>query len=153
MRQSSFAAARAEQVILIKVCSHSLGYLYLNPRPNPCNAQKIVQLDDRVQSRVWRSRSPWTLDPGPWTHLTHVLLAGQHQFVVDDPIRLPLEECRGGVDEHRRAVCNRLVPFLGIFPGGVCKEACTHPTCSRSVFSYHISHLSVLRGQLYMYWD
>lgn len=45
-------------------------------------------------------------------YLSHVFLAGEHQLEVDDPVRLPLEECRGGVDENRGLVRHRLIPFL-----------------------------------------
>ena len=45
-------------------------------------------------------------------HLTHVLLAGQHQLVVDDPVRLPLEQRARRVDEHRCLLHHRLVPLL-----------------------------------------
>lgn len=45
-------------------------------------------------------------------HLTHVLLCGEHQLVVDDPVRLPLEEGGGGVDEHGLLLHQRLVPLL-----------------------------------------
>ncbi len=42
-------------------------------------------------------------------HLAHVLLAGQHQLVVDDPVRLPLEERAAGVNKHLRLLHHRLV--------------------------------------------
>ncbi len=45
-------------------------------------------------------------------HLAHVLLGGEHQLVIDDPVRLALEERRRRVDEHRCPVRDCLVPLL-----------------------------------------
>ena len=45
--------------------------------------------------------APKNANATPATHLPHVLLGGQHQLVVDHPLRLVLEDGAGGVDEHR----------------------------------------------------
>ena len=42
-------------------------------------------------------------------HLAHVLLAGEHQLMVDDPVRLPLEERATGVDKYLCLLHHRLV--------------------------------------------
>lgn len=49
--------------------------------------------------------------------------------MVNDPIRLPLEEGRAGVDEHRGLLHDRLVAFLWILPGSMEEEAAAnrHP--------------------------
>ena len=57
------------------------------------------------------------------THLTHVLLAGQHQIMINDPVRLPLEQGRAGVDEHWRLLHHGLVAFLRVLPSGMEEEA------------------------------
>ena len=39
------------------------------------------------------------------------------------PVRLLLEDCRGGVDEDRLVLHDGLVPLLGVLAGGVEEEA------------------------------
>lgn len=77
---------------------------------------------------------PFRLDGG---HFTAVLLRGQHELVVDDPVasrsgsraetakqkdepfRSTVEQGRAGMDENRGAFDERLVPFLRILLGSV----------------------------------
>lgn len=64
----------------------------------------------------WATSSPF---PSSKTHLPHVLLGGQNQLVVEDPVRLMLEQSRGRVDEDRLMLHHRLVALLqGIHGGG-----------------------------------
>lgn len=49
--------------------------------------------------------------PSPRAYLSHVFLACQDQLMVDDPVRLPLEESRGRVDEDGRLLHYCLVPL------------------------------------------
>ena len=62
---------------------------------------------------------PLGVDSG---HLAHVLLGGEHELVVDDPLRLPVEERARRMDVHHLPVHHRLVAFLRVFPGRVTEE-------------------------------
>eukprot|EP00976_Prorocentrum_cordatum_P086025 1186344-Prorocentrum_minimum.AAC.2 len=55
--------------------------------------------------------------------LAHVLLGGEDELVVDDPVRLPLEERRGRVDVHRLVLHHRLVALLGVLARRVEEKA------------------------------
>lgn len=63
------------------------------------------------------------LNAEPNAYLPHVLLRGEHQLVVQHPVRLLLEQCRGRVDEHRLLLHYRLVPFLRVLTRSVVEEA------------------------------
>ena len=62
-------------------------------------------------------------------HLAHILFAGEHKFMVDDPVRLPLEECGAGVNEDRGLLHDCLIPLLRVFAGCMEEEAAAnrHP--------------------------
>lgn len=45
-------------------------------------------------------------------HLSHELLGGEDEFVVDEPARLLLEQRAVGMDEHRLLVLHRPVAAL-----------------------------------------
>jgi hypothetical protein len=56
-------------------------------------------------------------------HVAHVLLGGEDQLVVDDPLWGLVEHGRGGMDEDRLPLHHGLVAVLRVLLGGVREEA------------------------------
>mmetsp|Transcript_34510 Transcript_34510/g.90808 ORF Transcript_34510/g.90808 Transcript_34510/m.90808 type:complete len:344 (-) Transcript_34510:93-1124(-) len=57
--------------------------------------------------------------------LAHVLLCGKHEFVIDEPFRILIEERRRRVDVDDLALIHRLVALLRVLLGRVHEEAAT----------------------------
>jgi hypothetical protein len=57
------------------------------------------------------------------THLTHVLLGGEDELVIDDPVRLPLEQRGGRMDVHGLVFHQALVALLRVLTRRVEEEA------------------------------
>ena len=66
---------------------------------------------------------PWTTNYPTIAYLTHVLLCGEHQLMVQHPVRLLLKQGGRWVDKHRLLFHHGLVSFLGILACCVVKEA------------------------------
>ena len=56
--------------------------------------------------------------------LPHVFLRRQHQFVVDDPLRIFVKQRGAGVDVHLLVVGHCAVTLLGVLSAGVGEETC-----------------------------
>ena len=56
-------------------------------------------------------------------HLAHVLLGGEHELVVDEPLGRAVEERGGGVDVHDLPLVHGLVALLRVLLGRMHEEA------------------------------
>lgn len=65
----------------------------------------------------------WCGERARVARLAHVLLGGQHKLVIDDPLRVPIEERGGGVDVDYLSVVHRLVALLRVLLRRVHEEA------------------------------
>ena len=107
--------------------------------------EPLISFDFAELGRVRESEKGWSKFHQPLgiddSHFTHVLLCGLNQFVVDDPLGLPVKDRATRVNVDHLAVHQRPITFLRILLGRVSEKTRTdrflHP--SRILASgYHV---------------